>query len=171
MVIPRFLFLAGGFQLFPPEHKYTRCCSSGYKREYNHSSYQIFCAELRRFRFCFCFCYHLCGRFGGVVCCCRWQSPAAQPEDTSTNHANIRCFIVIPPLLFSSPCKDSIKNTAPDKTSSAVSCFRLRLITSLHSGWYMVQYDVPDIPNEFHSSESEHCYKHPYLFRQESAYQ
>ena len=53
MVIPRFLFLAGGFQLFPPEHKYTRCCSSGYKREYNHSSYQIFCAELGRFRFCF----------------------------------------------------------------------------------------------------------------------
>ena len=97
------------------------------------------------------------------------QQPS--PRIPAQSHANIRCFIVIPPLLFSSPCKDSIKNTAPDKTSSAVSCFRLRLITSLHSGWYMVQYDVPDIPNEFHSSESEHCYKHPYLFRQESAYQ
>lgn len=79
-----FLFLAGRFQLFPPEHKYPCCCSSGYKREYNHSSYHIFCAELGRFRFCFRFCCHLCGRFGGVVCCCRWQSPAAQPEDAGT---------------------------------------------------------------------------------------
>ena len=171
MVIPRFLFLAGRFQLFPPEHKYTRCCSSGYKREYNHSSYQIFCAELRRFRFCFC---SLCG-FTGIRRI-KWPAAAGSPQQPSPrmpaqSHANIRCFIVIPPLFFSSPCKDSIKNTAPDKTSSAVSCFRLRLITSLHSGWYMVQYDVPDIPNEFHSSESEHCYKHPYLFRQESAYQ
>ena len=167
MVIPRFLFLTGGFQLFPPEHKYPRCCSSGYKREYNHSSYHIFCAELRRFWSCV---------VSSVVSSAAAAGSPQQPSPRmpAQSHANIRCFIVIPPLLFSSPCKsckDSIKNTAPDKTSSAVSCFRLRLITSLHSGWYKVQYDVPDILNAFHSSESEHYYKYPSLFRQESAYQ